>query len=280
MCVSLAVMKWRARLWLMVLAMAAVGIAAMPAVRQAAAEPGDPAAAAVESPQLLYFPVGSIGVDISWPQCKNGERPAGPLNFAIIGVNGGKMYTKNDCLGEMWRWAMAARAVPQVYINTNGMPDGYTNGACDAKDKYCNAYAYGYDGAAMAVAWATQNGVNPRQWWLDVETANYWSTDLLLNERVLWGVVDYLHDSGRQLGIYSTPYQFGHIAGAYKPGVPVWTAGAANLAEARTRCTDAYAFGGGAVRIVQYVSEHFDTNYVCPGGIELRSVVPGISVAN
>jgi hypothetical protein len=273
-------MKWQHTLGLAVIGLIACAVAAVPAARRAAAEPGDPAAAALTTPQLLYFPVGSIGVDISWPQCKSGERPLGPLNFAIIGVNGGKMYTKNDCLADMWRWAMNARAVPQVYINTNGMPDGYTNPACAAADTYCNAYQYGYDGAAMAVAYATASGVNPRQWWLDVETGNYWAGDLFLNERVIRGVIEYLQDSGRPVGIYSTPRQFRIIAGGYQPGVPVWTAGAADLAEARTRCTHAYAFGGGAVRIVQYVSEHFDTNFVCPGGIELRSVVPGLTVAN
>ena len=276
-------MNWRAKGWLWVVAFVALGVGLAPGARDAAAEPGGadgPAAAAFETPQLLYFPVNSIGVDISWPQCKTGERPAGPLNFAIIGVNGGKMYTKNDCLGDMWRWAMNARAVPQVYINTNGMPDGYKNAACDPKDTPCNAYQYGYEGAAMAVAYATQQGVSPRQWWLDVETGNFWTPDLFLNERVLRGAVEYLQDTGRALGIYSTPYQFGRIAGAYKPGLPVWTAGAADLAEARTRCTDKYAFGGGAVRLVQYVSEHFDTSYVCPGGIELRSIVPGLSVSN
>ena len=253
-------------------------LALLPGATAAVAVTPEPLSAL--EPQLLYLPVGTTGVDISWPQCHNGERPQGLLNFAIIGVNGGKMNTRNDCLAEMYRWGTRGRTVPQVYVNTNGLPADYANAACPPKDLYCNAYYYGYEGAAMAVAYARASYADPRQWWLDVETANAWGTDQALNGRVLGAMIEYLQATGHTLGVYSTPYQWGRIAGAFAPGLPVWTAGAANLSEAMTRCTERYAFGGGKVAMVQYISEHFDTSYVCPGGIRPAAVVPGLAVSN
>jgi hypothetical protein len=267
---------WRLALPFMVVMF---GLALLPGAEAARAETPEPLTA--QEPQLLYLPVGTTGVDISWPQCRNGERPQGLLHFAVLGVNGGKMNTRNDCLADMYRWGMGGRTIPQVYVNTNGLPADYTNKACPPKDVYCNAYYYGYEGAAMAVAYARASNADPRQWWLDVETGNAWGTDQFANGRVLLGLIEYLQATGHTLGVYSTPYQWGRIVGAaYAPGLPAWTAGAANLAEAMTRCTDRYAFGGGKVAMVQYISEHFDTNYVCPGAIRTGAVIPGLTAAN
>jgi hypothetical protein len=239
--------------------------------------PPEPQGENLQAQPLLYPLVGTTAWDISWPQCDNGERPAGPINFAVIGVNGGRMYTKNDCLGEMYRWAGAGRTVPQVYMNTNSPPKTYTNAGCKDNDAWCKSYYYGYDGAADAVKYARAQGADPRNWWLDVETGNFWSADTVANSRVIGGVIEYLQATGHTVGVYSTPRQWGIIVGDYKPYLPAWTAGAADLVEAPTRCTDRFAFGGGRVAMVQYVSEHFDTNYICPDGIRPRSVAPGLS---
>jgi len=48
-----------------------------------------------------------------------------------------------------------------------------------------------------------------------------------------------------------------------EPGGRVWTAVAVNLEGAQARCNSRYAFGGGTVRLVQWV-ETYDMNYVCP----------------
>ena len=37
------------------------------------------------------------GIDVSWPQC-GAELPA-EFGFAIVGVNGGRVYAPNPCLG-------------------------------------------------------------------------------------------------------------------------------------------------------------------------------------
>lgn len=245
-----------------------------------AESPPQPQAEALQGEALLYPLVGTTAWDISWPQCDNGERPTGPINFAVIGVNGGRMYTMNDCLGEMFRWASAGRTIPQVYMNTNSPPKTYKNADCQDTDEWCKAYQYGYEGAANAVKYARAQSADPRHWWLDVETGNFWSDDKVANSRVIIGAVEYLQATGHTVGVYSTPRQWGIIAGDYKPYLSAWTAGAADLLDAPTRCNDSYAFGGGKVAIVQYVSEHFDTNYICPDIIHPRATAPGLATSN
>ena len=109
----------------------------------------------------------------------------------------------------------------------------------------------------------------------DVETGNFWTEHTGFNAQVLAGAIDVLQETGHKVGIYSVPRMWRIIAGDYAPGLPNWTAGAADLAEAKTRCTDQYAFGGGKVVLVQYVSEEFDTNWACPGNIIRRLTLVG-----
>lgn len=248
-----------------------------------ARDDGTVSPAEVRLPQYTYPLGGMTGWDISWPQCANGERPSGPINFGIIGVNGGKMFTKNDCLADMFRYAGQGRTVPQLYLNTNGLPKDWTSTStiCAKTDTACQAYMYGYEAAAFSHSYARAQGVDPLYWWLDVETANAWNTDKLLNERVIGGAIDYLQATNHVVGLYSTPYQWNRVAGTYAPGLMNWTAGAADLAQAATRCDPNYAFAGGRVVLVQYISEHFDMSYSCPGtGVGRRAFLPLLSNGN
>ena len=206
---------------------------------------------------------GASGYDISWPQCPNDRTPGTAFTFAIIGVTGGKAFTENPCLAQQMRWANLGTARPEVYINVNGMPAGWTSPRCDAADPYCNAYYYGKATAAHALEYARANKADLPTWWLDVETENWWAPDSFANSRVVAGAIEYLRGTGHEVGAYSTPYQWNRIVGAYTPGVPAWTAGAADFADAQTRCTPQYAFGGASVRVVQYIDGEFDNNYVC-----------------
>jgi len=266
-------------------------------------------------------PGGSVGYDISWPQCPTNELPEGPATWAIIGVNGGRPTTFNPCFQSQIRWAYTTPTVPQVYINVAGWPGAatYWNTICGpaptptptppaptatptlapgatpsatptasptppatpapptAADE-CNAYQYGYNNAAAAVAYARSFGVELTYWWLDVETGNFWTDDVSLNSQTIRGTIAYLQSTGKVAGIYSTPRQFRIIAGTFAPGLPVWTAGAADVTEAMERCTPDYAFGGGKVQLVQYVSEHLDMSYVCPpAGAAHRTTVPNVA---
>ncbi|MGE5594875.1 MAG: hypothetical protein ACM3S1_02430 [Hyphomicrobiales bacterium] len=211
-----------------------------------------------------------VGFDISWPQCHERAFPPGQVAFGIVGVTGGKPYTVNPCLRDQYRWAKTGAYPAEVYINLDYWKRLTFRhffgpaGLCSFDDVLCQSYNYGWNAAKEAVAFGRENGVDAKRWWLDVETMNHWSKDTSANARIVRAAIDYLESQGLETGIYSTPYQWGVIAGDFAPGVPVWTAGATSLAGAMQRCTDPrYAFAGGRVELVQYVEE-FDTNYACP----------------
>ncbi|MBI2764336.1 MAG: hypothetical protein HYX53_00325 [Chloroflexi bacterium] len=208
------------------------------------------------------------GYDISWPQC--GEPlPEAPVPFAIVGVNGGRPFTENPCYREQYEWAKQAESQPAVYLNLEYPRETSLNtvvgpaGVCRIEDAGCNAYNFGYNSARDAVDSARRAGTNPTRWWLDVEEMNTWSPDTALNARVISGAIDYLRSQKVTTGAYSTAYQWGEIAGDYRPGIASWAAGARDLAEAQQRCTGAFAFAGDTVAMVQWV-EKFDRNWVCP----------------
>ena len=211
----------------------------------------------------------TTGFDISWPQC-GGPYPAQPLGFGIVGVTGGKPFTENRCLADQWRWARTGQFPPEVYINLDyWRKTSYLHffgpaGLCPTTDPLCQAHNYGWQSAKDAPAYGRSQGVDTNRWWLDVETMNYWSEDTAANAKIIEGAIDYFKSARLQIGIYSTPYQWGVIAGDYAPKVPVWTAGATSLEGARARCDNPrYAFAGGRVELVQWV-EQFDMNYACP----------------
>ncbi len=227
---------------------------------RAAAENSRAGVAAAAKPEMPFS--GFVGFDISWPQCPN-DRPAGDPHFAIIGVTGGKAFTENRCFRQQFEWANAGQVAAQVYTNVNGMPEGYHNNACAANDGVCNLYRYGWDTAIHALDFARSQQANPQWWWLDVETMNYWRPDQGSNAWVIRGAIEALQSNGRTVGLYSTPYQWNQIAGGFNPGLPVWTAGAESHQQAIGRCNPRYAFGGGEVKLVQFIWAGFDTNYIC-----------------
>lgn len=236
--------------------------AAVPAEAPVAETKAIEAAQPVQQKQAAFAP-GSVGFDISWPQC-NGDRPGDIVPFAIIGVTGGKAFTENRCFRAQFEWANHAHVVPQVYTNLNGVPIGYWDPwKCAPTDASCNGYSYGYESAKHAIAFAESQGAHVQDWWLDIETMNYWSHDTALNAQVIRGGYEALRDAGKNVGVYSTPYQWGVIAGGLQLGLPVWTAGAESLREAQGRCNSRFAFNGGEVKIVQFIANNFDNNFVC-----------------
>ncbi len=213
------------------------------------------------------------GFDISWPQCSKASFPPGPVAFAIIGINGGKPFTPNPCFRDQYRWAQRIEVNPAVYVNMDyPKPDRIEAqngpyGVCTATDEWCRAYNFGYANGREVITRAGSLLVTPSFWWLDVETASYWSADPTYNAQVIRGTLDYFKEKKLPVGVYGTPRQWKIIAGPYVPGVPVWTAGAQGIEMAASRCADAsFAFAGGSVRMVQYYDYGFDTNYACPGG--------------
>jgi len=218
---------------------------------------------------LVTAGAGTVGYDISWPQC--GEpNPQGEIGFAVIGLTGGKPFTRNRCFDAQYQWARQAEAHPDVYINLDYPKTTDWNtfvgpaGICMGGQAACVAYNWGYNSARDAVALARAKGITPTVWWLDVEQENYWSPEKGANERVVSGAIDYLKAQGLNIGVYSTSYQWGEITGGYRPNVRAWVAGARNLAEAEKKCGQA-SFTGGPVAMVQWV-EKFDRNLICAAG--------------
>lgn len=216
------------------------------------------------APTSPFF-AGLTGYDISWPQCGQANPQADSL--AVIGVTGGMAdvesadparhaHDHNPCLQEQWQWASANALAPMVYINTANPPVNQTAQ---------QAYLYGYNTAANAYAFATQEGVISSVWWLDVETGNSWSADKDANFASLRGDYDYLTQHGLTVGIYSTAYQWGVIAGTHAiAGIPIWLAGPTDAATALDACADAkQRFAGGVPWLVQYPRGQYDGDISC-----------------
>jgi hypothetical protein len=213
-----------------------------------------------------------IGYDISFPQCGKAY-PTNPV-FGIVGVGGGKAFTHNPCLASQYAWAAGATKAPAFYMNTGNpgtLSARWTNPgprACDgsSSDSGC-AYNYGWNTAADMFGYASQqtsaSAAAGRDWWLDVETANSWSTTTSLNLTTLQGSIDYLHGQGVALvGIYSTTAMWKQITGGAALAAPSWVAGASSKSQAKNLCSG-NGFTGAGVRLAQFPSGGFDGDISC-----------------
>ena len=243
---------------------AALGLGLVVALNTGAAAAFDPYAS------------GTVGYDLSYPQC---GATAPSARFGIVGVNGGFPFTYyNTCLAS--EFAAAARTGnAALYINTGYDPtytaiDGrHTTQDCATKSQSVSgtadqqaAWAVGCSEAEQDAAYAaSQSASAPTAWWLDVETANSWSTsDLSLNRYTITGIVDTLRAQATvPVGVYSTASQWTAVTGGFSPPVDAnWVAtGQHTVRRARTQC-GAAGFTGAPVWLVQYVNG-VDNDYVC-----------------
>jgi hypothetical protein len=221
------------------------------------------------------------GYDISYPQC-GGAYPSNPA-FAIVGVNGGRVFSTNPCLADQLRWGGDAAA--EVYINTGNpgpaLSSYWRNGQttprlCSAanNDTADCAYDYGWNAAqqsyqALEAAYAARAiSANPNAtaWWLDVETSNSWRTNTALNVAALQGEVADLASRGvTRIGFYSTTVQWGTITGATQAFAPMpsWGAGASSEKAAKQHCISTPGFTGGRLAMVQFIVSGFDADIRC-----------------
>jgi hypothetical protein len=219
---------------------------------------------------------GTTGYDYSYVQCGI-QAPA--ASFGIVGINAGYPFTYyNQCLAKEFAVA-ASTGNGAVYINT-GYDPSYTNidqvhTTQDCANASINvsgtdaqraAWAVGCSEAQRDVAYASSQSVkSPAAWWLDVETANSWSTtDLSLNRYTIQGIITILRSqAAAPIGVYSTSYQWGAITGGYQAPVDAdWVAtGQRNLKRAKPYCSSG-GFTGAKVWLVQYVSS-IDIDYAC-----------------
>jgi hypothetical protein len=241
----------------------------------------------INSNAVVEAPV-SIGFDVSYPQC-GGSLPE-VFSFAVIGVNGGRVYSPNHCLADDETGLLAwAGPNAELYANTaNPGPDHsdhWPTGqdaprACladDADSADC-AYDYGWNAAAdsyanavaayVALGWAHADATRTpvaNRWWLDVEVANSWRSNRSLNVAALQGAVAYLESMEvESVGFYSAPRMWAQIVGDADAFAdhPAWVAGASTLRQARAVCR-ADGFTGGRVLMAQYFAKGLDANYRC-----------------
>ena len=221
------------------------------------------------------------GYDISWPQC-GGPYPVNPA-FGIVGANKGIVFSPNPCLASEVTWAGGTSAA--LYASTGNpgpalsthWPTGQTSPqVCSATnpDTAACAYDYGYNAAADSYADAVSafkalglsGSPAGSPWWLDLEIANSWRSDVTLNVAALSGAVYYLGSVAHvaSLGFYATSYQWGVITGGTTTfsAYPSWVAGAADAAGARANCAGP-GFTGGGVTLAQYPSGGFDADLRC-----------------
>ncbi len=237
--------------------------------------------------------VAAVGYDISYPQC--GDDYPESFAFAVVGVNGGRVFSPNPCFGpdaddpSQLEWAGPDT---ELYFNTGNpgphlsryWPIGQTEPrACarraSERDSYDCAYVYGWNAAAFAhgealdafieLGWADEDAERlPGETtiWLDVEPANSWRGDRGLNVAALEGAVAYLESvEVERIGFYSTPRLWNRITDGTDRFVdyPAWHAGARNLLDAERRCEEERAFTGGELVMVQWVEDDLDHNIRC-----------------
>jgi hypothetical protein len=236
--------------------------------------------------------VSTTGYDISYPQC-NASFPASP-GFGIVGVNGGRPYSANPCLGtgdgpSELSWAgmnaqlYANTADPGPALSTH-WPNGQTSpqqcntAANPGSDTAQCAYDYGWNAAGdsyqdtvnayVALGWAPSGATRTpvaNAWWLDVESANSWTSNTSFNVDALQGEADYLKSVGAaSVGFYATASDWQTITGATTSfaAYASWLPGASSLAQAQANCNGAGVTGGG-IALTQYPSGGFDGDYRC-----------------
>jgi hypothetical protein len=261
---------------------------ALALVAVSAAFPGSSSAAVV--PAVSLPPTGA-GIDISFPQCLRTSHVDFPANipFAVIGVNGGSANNSNPCFSSEYNSAfLLAGTTDQphaaVYVNTGnpalagawwpssdrtqaGTRVVNPNGSCENLAGAACAYVYGYSMAEADYRRVGKSLVGmPELWWLDVETSNTWQSDLVANAASLSGMVDYFKSKRRDVGRYSTSYQWNKIAGATPAtsdlaGLPSWLAGGSYFG-APADCEKSPLTPNGRVAMVQYVM-YLDNDYSC-----------------
>ncbi|HKC20484.1 MAG TPA: hypothetical protein VKE27_12740 [Candidatus Dormibacteraeota bacterium] len=197
------------------------------------------------------YTTGQAGYDVSYPQCGGFAIPQGS-SFGIIGVNGGRPFSFNQCFGSEY-----SGVANSAYINT-GYARSYRNNLTSACRSNAHTLAWQI-GCSEAEYSLNHVSVTPSMWWLDVETANSWSSgNLQPNRDTIQGAVDRFSSIGL-VGVYSTASAWTRITGGgFTPNlvagdwVPAASCGAATPFMPNT-----------TVWLTQTVSNNVDVDRAC-----------------
>ena len=215
-------------------------------------------------------PYTGVGYDISYPQCKTPSSSLPTGNFGIVGVNYGRPFTTYTCFGALLAHASAAgMPAPSLYINT-----AYSGAYRRNITPYCSqqpqsmAWQIGCSEAESSWGYAGKpSSTAVFAWWLDVETANSWSTsNKSLNQATIQGAADRLIqlDPSVPVGVYSTQQSWATITGSTPTVVytPVNTSGEW-VAGALGSCATSNEFDGNPIWLSQFPNGGFDGDNAC-----------------
>jgi hypothetical protein len=203
-------------------------------------------------------------VDVSWPNC--GKLPKDVFGTGIVGINGGLDFHPNPCLADESTWFSHY----SVYMNTGYPGDArgrkFINSPrrCGFSESACLAYNYGFNAARYSIKYANTQNVHANTWWLDVETENSWTNNVLVNRQFLEGAITAIRQQVLvpTVGIYSAPHQWDEIVGPWLTRQPVWLAtGSTSRADAAKAC-HGQSFTGGPIQLTQY-TPRLDENFPC-----------------
>ncbi|WP_372727507.1 hypothetical protein [Nocardioides sp.] len=223
-----------------------------------------------------------LGADASWPQCPRGmgipQRPTlgAPMplpaaRYVVLGLTNGPGYTPNPCLADQVEWIRERRLLAAAYAVISYPDDDRLTAFADAgpfqgKDRLGALANAGYQQARYALGTMAAAGLESPIIWLDVEPVRdfEWSGDVAANAAVVRGAARGFRESGRRIGVYSTPYLWRVIVGGLRLGVPEWrAAGHTSRAEAAARCGDDWSIQGGPAILGQWVEQGRDQNITC-----------------
>jgi hypothetical protein len=223
--------------------------------------------AGVASAATDPYTSGTSGYDVSYPQCGRAYPPGGA--FWVVGVDGGKPFSPNPCLASEYAAAPKSSVPPSVYMNTGYSPKYSTEIAGDCSLRSASIQGNKTEQQAWAIDcseseytlsyFASQlRGAAVSVWWLDVETANSWSSKTL-NQYAIRGIVDKLTatSSAIPVGIYSNQTFWSRITGGN------WNPAGAVADWATSGGTCGTGFSGVSTWLLQGSSGGFDSDAAC-----------------
>jgi hypothetical protein len=213
-----------------------------------------PLAAVQVAAASSLFPTGSLGVDVSYPNCS--VKVSG-VSFGIVGINNGIVYGHNACAATEAKQFPTLGLYANTGLNASSSSQYYVAAqpGCNG-DALCAAYNYGFNAGKDALAYASSQGLTTNNWWLDVETMNTWNANVEWNKKSIQGEYDALITSGATtVGVYSTSAQWQSITGGWQNNWPSWGATTWTTAkQAQAYCTG-HQFTGGPSLLMQYKSK-------------------------
>jgi hypothetical protein len=226
---------------------------------------------------------GTVGADISWPQCPKGEgmparpSPQNPMptrdaRFAVVGLTSGPAFYVNPCLADLVAWVHAHRLRTAVYAVAN-LPDRpllrrYGAHGPFRRGGFRRVRNAAWQEAALNLGWMRQNRLRSPVVWIDVEAAHIyepWSGSHARNDAVIRTVVAAYRRAGKRVGIYTDASDWAAVTGGLRlPRIPTWvSAGPATRAAAARACSAATPSGGPPV-LAQWWGPVRDHDLTCP----------------